>query len=176
VISWIVPDFANMVENSAIKIRLATLEDIEEVESLLLQSFMEYRSLYTEQGFAATTPASKELQNRMAEGPLWVALRDGTIVGTVSVIPRAEELYIRGMAVLPASRGLRLGELLLKQVESFALAHDYRRLILSTTPFLLRAIKLYEQSGFRRTKEGPNHLFGTPLLTMVKELSESRVE
>ncbi len=125
---------------------------------------------YTDEGFAATTPASVEVQNRMTEGPVWIALKDRRIVGTVSVVPRGEVLYIRGMAVLPAARGLRLGELLLKEVESFAFAHDYERLTLSTTPFLLRAIRLYEQSGFRRTSDGPNQLFGTPLFTMVKDL------
>ena len=106
----------------------------------------------------------------MIEGPVWIALQGGAIVGTVSVVPQGEELYVRGMAVLPASRGLQLGELLLKEVESFALAHDYTRLKLSTTPFLLRAIRLYERRGFRRISEGPHHLFGTPLFTMVKDL------
>ena len=157
-------------EKPSIEIRLATREDAPKIASLLYDSFLEYRSDYTDEGFAATTPTSEELQNRMIEGPVWIALQDRRIVGTVSVVPRGEALYIRGMAVLPAARGLRLGELLLKKVEGFAFAHDYKRLTLSTTPFLLRAIRLYEQSGFRHTSEGPNHLFGTPLFTMVKEL------
>ena len=167
------PPHLRMDDNPHIEIRLATSDDAAQVEALLLQSFVEYRALYTAEGFAATTPTSHELENRMTEGPLWVAVRDGAIVGTVSVVPRGEELYIRGMAVVPASRGMRLGELLLKHLESYAVAHDYLRLTLSTTPFLLRAIKLYEQSGFRRTDKGPNHLFGTPLFTMVKDLKES---
>lgn len=58
-------------------------------------------------------------------------------------------------------------------LDSFAFVHDYQRLTLSTTPFLLRAIRLYEQSGFRRISEGPDHLLGTPLFTMVKELAVS---
>ena len=107
----------------------------------------------------------------MVEGPVWIAMHGRVIVGTVSVVPRSGELYVRGMAVLPSARGLGLGSLLLKQVESFALAHGYNRLTLSTTPFLLRAIKLYERWGFTRADEGPHDLFGTPLFTMVKELS-----
>ena len=108
----------------------------------------------------------------MLEGPIWIALRDNTVVGTGSVVLRGEELYIRGMAVLPSARGLRLGELLLKQAEDFASAHNSKRLILSTTPFLLRAIRLYERAGFKRTGEGPHDLFGTPLFTMVKDLPD----
>lgn len=157
--------------NPNIETRLATQEDASLVASVLKTAFEEYRSLYTDQGFAATTPNTDQIQCRMLDGPIWIALRDNDVVGTVSVVLRDEELYIRGMAVLPSSRGLRLGDLLLKQVESFALAHNCKRLILSTTPFLLRAIRLYEQAGFRRTAEGPHDLFGTPLFTMAKDLS-----
>ncbi len=157
-------------ERPGIEIRLATPKDAPQIASLLYKSFLEYRASYTDEGFAATTPASDEIRNRLDEGPIWIALHDRHVVGTVSVVPRPEELYIRGMAVLPASRDWRLGELLLKQVEDFAEERAYKRLILSTTPFLIRAIRLYERSGFRRTADGPHHLFGTPLFTMVKTL------
>jgi GNAT superfamily N-acetyltransferase len=106
----------------------------------------------------------------MNEGPLWVAALADTIVGTVSALSKGDALYIRGMAVLPVARGQKIGELLLMQIESFAFAHGYKRLILSTTPFLTRAIRLYEQFGFRRSSDGPHDLFGTPLFTMTKRL------
>ncbi len=139
---------------------------------MLEAAFEEYRSLYTDQGFAATTQNTDQIQRRMLEGPIWIALRDDIAIGTVSVVLRGEELYVRGMAVLPSARGLHLGELLLKQVQDFALAHNCKRLILSTTPFLLRAIRLYERAGFRRTAEGPHDLFGTALFAMVKDLPD----
>jgi ribosomal protein S18 acetylase RimI-like enzyme len=64
-----------------------------------------------------------------------------------------------------------IGELLLNQVERFAVAGGYQHLALSTTPFLTRAIRLYQQFGFQRTGEGPSDLFGTPPFTMVKLLT-----
>ena len=134
------------------------------------ESFVEYRSSYTDEGFAATTPTSEQLLKRMKEGPIWVALNDDVLVGTVSIVPRKDELYIRGMAVLPQARGLRLGELLLKTVEDYAVENNYKRLVLSSTPFLTRALRLYERWGFQRTAEPPHDLFGTPLITMRKEL------
>ena len=108
----------------------------------------------------------------MAEGPIWVAVQEEVVLGTVSVVPLGDELYIRGMAVSPEARGLGLGELLLKTVEGFAFAHGHKRLTLSTTPFLLRAIRLYRRFGFQRTADGPHELFGTPLFTMVKDLEQ----
>ena len=105
---------------------------------------------------------------------MWVSIGGGTIVGTVSVVLKGESLYVRGMAVLPLARGQRIGELLLVHVEKFAASKGVQRLYLSTTPFLDRAIRLYERFGFRRTSEGPDELFGTPLFTMEKFIQRPR--
>ena len=106
----------------------------------------------------------------MDEGPVWVALLGGSLAGTVAAVDRGEDLYVRGMAVLPLARGRQIGELLLREIEEYARARGYRRLTLSTTPFLHRAIRLYERFGFRRSDEGARDLFGTPLFSMVKSL------
>ncbi|HKO62345.1 MAG TPA: GNAT family N-acetyltransferase [Pyrinomonadaceae bacterium] len=132
------------------------------------ESFVEYKSLYTEDAFRATTPNADQLARRMDEGPVWVATTQKEIVGTVSAVERGDDLYIRGMAVLPRARGYGIGELLLIQIEDFGRSRSCNRLVLSTTPFLDRAIKLYERYGFQPAGEGPHDLFGTPLFTMVK--------
>jgi GNAT superfamily N-acetyltransferase len=160
-------------DTSSVRIRAAVPEDAPAVASVLRESFAEYEPLYTREGFAATTPAGARVRERLEEGPVWVVLDGDTVVGTVSVVPKGESLYVRGMAVAPAARGRRVGELLLRRVEDFASAHGFRRLFLSTTPFLGRAIRLYEHHGFKRTAEGPDDLFGTPLFTMEKVLGPS---
>ena len=154
-----------------IRIRLAETGDAQAIASLLLESFVEYEPLYTPEGFAATAITGEQIIARTGEGPVWVAMRGEEIVGTVSVVAKAESLYIRGMAVLPAARGERIGALLLTHIEEFARSQGFSRLFLSTTPFLDQAIRLYERFGFRRTSDGPHELFGTPLFTMEKLLS-----
>src|SRR4051794_23256278 len=99
---------------------MAVPADAPSIASVLHESFIEYRLSYTEEGFAATTPTSEQILNRMQEGPLWVALKDKAIVGTVSAVQQGAALYVRGMGILPAARGQRIGELLLRQIESFA--------------------------------------------------------
>ena len=153
-----------------IEIRLALADDAPAIATVLHESFVEYKASYTDRGFNATTPTSDQLLNRMKEGPMWVALQAEAIVGTVAAVNQGEALYIRGMAVLPAARGQKVGELLLRQVESYAAAQGCNSLVLSTTPFLARAIRLYEHFGYRRNSEGPHDLFGTPLFTMSKTL------
>jgi GNAT superfamily N-acetyltransferase len=161
---------------TSIRIRLAVPEDASSIARVLYESFLEYRSAYTQEAFAATTPAGDQIQQRMKEGPMWIALRDNTIVGTVAAVPEGGRLYIRGMAILPAARGQRVGEFLLRQIESYASERGFKRLYLSTTPFLSRAIRLYEHYGFRHSSEGPHDLFGTPLVTMEKFLESSAQE
>ena len=155
---------------SDIQVRTAQPDDAPAIANVLAVAFAEYEAAYTPQALAATTPTSNQIRPRFNEGPVWVALSGGTIVGTVSAIPRGERLYVRSMGVLPTARGQGLGGMLLRQVESFASEHGYKSLFLSTTPFLAGAIELYERYGFRRSNEGPHDLFGTPLFTMVKEL------
>ena len=152
------------------EIRLAESGEAGAIAAVLYEAFREFESHYTEEGFAATTPKSEQVLERLSDGPVWVALVDREIVGTVSVVLKREAMYIRGMAVLPRKRGARVGKLLMEQVQQYAVEKGCKRLFLSTTPFLERAIRLYEKFGLRRTPEGPHDLFGTPLFTMEKTL------
>jgi putative acetyltransferase len=156
---------------AAIQIRLAQPEDAVEIAAVLHDSFVEFKTLYTEAGFSATTPDSDQVLVRMREGPVWVALNEGIMLGTVAAVIKGASVYIRGMGVLPAERGSGLGSRLLQHVESWANSQGYTRLFLSTTPFLHSAIRLYERSGFWRTESATYDLFGTPLFTMEKTLS-----
>jgi ribosomal protein S18 acetylase RimI-like enzyme len=150
-------------------IRLAEQHDAEAISATLRAAFAEFEALYTPAAFRATTPTADQIAERFAEGPIWIAQLADTIVGTVAAVPQDAELYIRSMAVRPSAQGSGIGARLLNTVEAFAAAHQYRRLLLNTAPFLLAAVQLYERYGFRYTGEQPD-LFGTPLLTMAKDV------
>ena len=158
-----------------VMIRLAELKDAPAVACLLFDAFAEYRPLYTDGGFTATAISAAEVATRMREGPVWVALCENVVVGTISVVRKGNSLYVRGMAVHPQARGRRIAERLLTQIEDYAATHSLERLFLSTTPFLDRAIRLYEKVGFRRIAEGPHGLLGTPLFTMEKFLTHDNL-
>jgi GNAT superfamily N-acetyltransferase len=160
-----------MTPNSPdLQIRLAAPEDATAIAEVLRAAFAEYAQLYTPEGLAATTPSSERIAGRFAEGPVWVAEAEGVIIATVAAVPRGEALYVRSMAALPSARGRGVGRLLFAEVERHARAEGHARLTLSTTPFLARAIRLYESLGFRRDGDGPRELCGTPLFTMSKPL------
>jgi GNAT superfamily N-acetyltransferase len=156
-----------------VKVRSAVPEDAPAVASLLYASFVEFRPLYTPAGFAATAVTADEVLVRLGGGPVWVAFWEDSLCGTVAAVARGAALYVRGMAVLPSVRGKGVGEALLRTAEAFAMEHGHTTLLLTTTPFLDSAIRLYERSGFSRTAGGETDLFGTPLFTMEKRLSTS---
>lgn len=160
---------ATSLPKNEIEIRRAVEQDAPAVANVLKVSFLEFKSLYTEGGFAATALDASQVLARMSEGPVWVALRQNEIVGTVAAVIEAESVYVRGMAVGPSARGSGTGARLLQEVENWARAGGHARLFLSTTPFLDSAIRLYERFGFRRSGS-PGDLFGTPLFTMEKKL------
>lgn len=158
---------------SRISIRFAEPDDAVAIAGLMHASFVEYQSLYTGAGFRATAISDEKVVERMKEGPVWVAFLDQALAGTASAVAKSKSLYIRGMAVSPSARGHRIGELLLGRIEEFASERQFEQLFLSTTPFLDRAIRLYQRFGFQRTDEEPGDLYGTPLFTMEKKLSLS---
>jgi len=160
---------------SSTLIRQALIAESYAIASILRVAFVEYQPLYTPSAFAVTTPTSDQIQARWNEGPVWVAVQNEKLLGTVAAVSKTLGLYIRSMAVLPAARGQGIGLELLQHIESFAVANDYKRLFLGTTPFLTSAIHLYESFGFQRNDDGPLDLYGTPLFTMVKQLKSNEV-
>jgi len=153
-----------------VRIRRAKRCDSAAIELLLRESFREYEPAYTPEAFDITTPRKHEIEDRIRHWTVWVALHANVIVGTVSAHSEGSALHIRSMAVHPSMRGQGVGKLLLARVEDFACANGYKRLILNTTPFLTRAIRLYEGFGFGFTGT-EQKWFGTRLSKMAKQLT-----
>ncbi len=161
-----VPQLPGQVET-----RRASATDAAAIAGVLYNSFIEFKPLYTDGGFAATALGPEQILERISEGPVWIALHAGIAVGTVAAMVKGHSVYIRGMAVSPAARGSGTGTALIREVEGWTARQEVSHLFLSTTPFLHTAIQLYEKLGFRRKNEEVHDLFGTPLFTMEKNIT-----
>jgi putative acetyltransferase len=157
-----------------IRIREASKGDCEDVATLLRHAFASYEPLYTAGGFAATTPDATGVAARLHDGPVWLAIHDGAIVGTAGAVCQSGQCYVRGVAVLPKWRGCGIASSLMATVEHFALQNKACRMFLTTTPFLEDAIRLYARLGFERSERSPLDLYGTPLIGMTKSLSSEK--
>ena len=163
----------NIKKELEIQIRIAAANDAFSIETLMLEAFSEFNSVYTKEAFDATAIKSAEILERMNEGPLWVAILNGKIIGTVSAVHKESSLYIRGMAVHTEERGRRVGEMLLIEAEKYAAANNCSRLFLGTTRYLESAIRLYERMGYRRLEELED-FFEMPLIIMEKFLNKEK--
>ena len=170
----------------AVEIRLAVPEDAAAISRVLLESFSTFRDDYTPEAFEIVTPSPETVLARFGSGAMWVAVSDCEIVGTASVLPEPEWLYIRSLGVVPTARGLGIAKKMLAAIEEYARAEGFDRLFLYTTYFSTGAIELYEKHGFRRGRDTTaEEWYGTPGVGMdkwllagfdIREVGEADVE
>jgi GNAT superfamily N-acetyltransferase len=154
-----------------VEIRAALEKDADAISVILSDSFAEYETSFSNAAFQASTPDRDEILNRLGEGPAWVAISGGIVVGTISAVPRGSVMLLRDLAVTPAARGHAIGKMLLVHAARYAYHHKFRRLSMQAAPFLTRALREVEQFGFRRIDEGACNYDGTtPVYTMTKPL------
>jgi N-acetylglutamate synthase-like GNAT family acetyltransferase len=162
---------ARKVSERDFEVRLARSEDAESISELIREAFGQFESEYTKEAFEYTTPGVEVVRDRFAEGPLWVAVEDETMVGTVSGLPEPERFYIRSMAVKPNAQARGIGQRLLEALEAHARESGFEKLYLYTTFVLPGARKLYEKNGFYVVRETtPEEWCNMAGLEMEKEL------
>ncbi|MDD3492336.1 MAG: GNAT family N-acetyltransferase [Candidatus Thermoplasmatota archaeon] len=158
------------------KIREAKPGDGEDVHRILSHAFDPYRSYYTEEAYSATVLSPREIENRIRAGHMvvLVATCHGVAVGTVSLKPEGEgRIYLQSMAVEPHYQGQAIGKQILSRVETFAKQRKCKHLSLECYHPLIKALGLYEKSGFRVTGKKRNY-YGIEIFEMTKELTASK--
>jgi DNA-binding MarR family transcriptional regulator/GNAT superfamily N-acetyltransferase len=145
--------------------------------------WLTYRNgvLYNQQfgwdgGFEALVAGIYEEFYNLPEAPpknLWIAERNGKILGSVFVIPKdgsSETAKLRMLYVEPEARGLGIGTLLVKQVVSFTREKGYKRIWLWTQENLASARKIYAAQGFEMIGSEPHASFGKELISEYWQL------
>ena len=105
---------------------------------------------------------------------LWIAERDGRIVGCVAIVGASEQTaQLRWFLVDPSARGLGLGKRLLHDAVAFARECGYNAIILWTVSALTAAAHLYRAAGFRKVGEKPSRLWGVDVVEERYEMALS---
>jgi GNAT superfamily N-acetyltransferase len=160
-------------KNAAIEIRVPKTFESQAIADLIYDSFVGYKSLYTKNGFTATTVSVQEIEKRIYRKIIWIAVCNELVAGTISLFPGTEEILIKSVAVTPTARGKGIGTAMMKYAQDIAEKSGAKYLRLTTTEFLHEAVRLYERFGFEEC--GYDDLYGTKLIRMKKYIGQTSI-
>jgi ribosomal protein S18 acetylase RimI-like enzyme len=144
-------------------VRYARASDAEGILRCLESAFEPYRREYTGPAYRDTVLDAESLRARMQQMTVFVAERDGGVIGTIAAGEvDGDDGHLRGMAVLPACEGTGAGRVVLQRALDALTVAGCRRVTLDTTEPLARARRFYERAGFARTQRATD-FFGMPL-------------
>ena len=97
-------------------------------------------------------PAMSEgCAQEIADHLVWVAERDGAVLGGLVLIPRDGFMLLANVAVHPDGRGTGIGRRLLMLAESEAMHRGYAEMRLNTHAEMPETIALYARNGWTET-------------------------
>jgi len=153
-------------------IRQANANDARGILHCLAAAFEPYRARYTEGAYLDTVLTPETILERLQTMRVFVAESDrGEVVGTIAcAMVDATEGHLRGMSVLPNRQGRGIAEKLLQAAEHELAQQGCRRITLDTTDPLERAMRFYENHGYRRSGRTID-FFGMSLHEYVKDVT-----
>lgn len=96
-------------------------------------------------------PMAADFAEAVRHDEVWVAVRDGAIVGLIVLVPEPDHLLVENLAVLPSAQGRGIGSALLALAEDQAERHGLYELRLYTNEAMTENIAYYPRRGFTET-------------------------
>jgi ribosomal protein S18 acetylase RimI-like enzyme len=150
-------------------IRRARPRETDAVAKLLVRAFAELEwGFYWPKGWDHYLRSVADVEGRQDQAQLWVAVLDGSIVGSVDYYPPGNARYhpavtfpadwaaFRCLAVDPERRGAGVGRVLVQHLVALARRGQATHLVLHSIPPMTVAVGLYQRMGFTRL---PSHDF-----------------
>jgi GNAT superfamily N-acetyltransferase len=131
----------------------------------------EYGFDYGFEAYVAETVAEFGHLARPGLDRLWVAERDGLMIGSIAIVGREDgAAQLRWFLVAPDARRSGLGRRLVHEALEFCRGAGYRSVFLWTVTGLDAAARLYLAAGFRKTETKP------PAMLWGVQLAEERYD
>jgi ribosomal protein S18 acetylase RimI-like enzyme len=110
-------------------------------------------------------PLAEFVRRRTDRDRLWIAEREGSIVGSIAIVGTSEtEAQLRWFLVDPSARGRGLGTRLLREAVAFCEGAGYGTVFLWTVSALTAAARLYRSFGFEKVEERPARRWGVEVV------------
>ena len=150
--------------NSNLKYRIASISDFEQLKSLGIESYSEFSEVLTNTNWDKMNSFLKSNENLtilIDQSTVFVCEYKSDIVGMIYLVPKGNptELfqenwsYIRFLGVNTEFRGKGIGKKLTDLCLEYAKENKEKHIALHTSEFMDPARAIYENIGFRKTKE-----------------------
>ena len=152
------------------RIRKANYKDIQEIYTILCESFNPYKRYYTDEAFTVTVVPPHDIMKRIigTQSDILVAIFENKIIGTATIeLQETWDLHIRSVAVKPEYQRQGVGYLILEEISRIAKRKNARTLSLTCFRPLIEAFNLYRKFGFLETGKTKD-LLGIEIFEMKK--------
>lgn len=155
----------------SIHIQPATIDQADQILSVLLGAFEQYRQrLDPSSGVFHET--AEDIQQKLELGGGFVARDGAQMVGVVLYQPHPDYMYLGRLGVLPTYRGQQIAMRLCAQVEQAALEHQLHRVQLAVRIVLTDNQQFFQNLGYRIVSyHSHEHYTQFTYVTMEKELT-----
>jgi ribosomal protein S18 acetylase RimI-like enzyme len=120
-------------------------------------------SVYIERIGRRPAPMNADYAQKISEGCISVADKDGEIIGLIVLLVKQDHLLIENVAVDPAHQGRGVGRALMAHAETYASQQHISELRLYTNVAMTENLTLYSRLGYReddrRTENGLRRVF-----------------
>ena len=153
------PESSPVSPSAPLEIRPVRPDEYDEAGVLVEAAYTAGGVLDNDRGYGAHV---RNVAGRAPDHPVLVAVRDGRIVGSVTITPPGTpqselaqdgEVEFRFLAVAQEAWGTGVAEAMVAAVAEWAREHGAHRLVLCVIETNLAAARLYERLGFERNPE-----------------------
>ncbi|GAA0180504.1 hypothetical protein SH2C18_31850 [Clostridium sediminicola] len=143
------------------KIRVANLEDANELEQLMQAAYSIYDEILDG---IVLPPMHADYNEEIADYPTWVMEYENHLAGGLIMYFDEKDACLSNIAVHPKYKGQGLGKILISFAETIAREKGYNSLSLATHIKLLNNIKYYKKLGFEEIDRDENKVYFTKIL------------
>lgn len=141
-----------MIMRTEVAIRLATNEDIQAILHIVKEAFIEYCHIVGITSIEALCETEADVQSDLLQKNVYVACRDGKILGTARIATKEKKAILSRFAILPEAQGAGIGSALLAHIEQELRSSKIERIELYSAVGNVRLKDYYLRKGFEIQK------------------------
>jgi GNAT superfamily N-acetyltransferase len=151
--------YAQIMENASVQIRLATIDDLPDVQACARAAY----AMYIERMDRVPAPMVADFAPQIELAQVYTVHCKSIFAGYVVFYPEADHLQVENVAVVPSYTGQGIGRKMLEYVEQTARDTGFQAVELYTNEAMTENLLMYPRLGYieteRKRKAGLSRVF-----------------